>query len=122
VDRRAGLLALPTRLLLAESAPPAVVRADPPRSAFCHRLANVTGLVEEEPVPELWVVLVGVEQGAGPVSLLEVGIGHRSSEPAVVGLTRDLEDPARHRDGDTVLGQLADERLHHFPGRLACDR
>ena len=33
-----------------------------------------------------------------------------------------LENPARHRDGDPVVGQLADEREHHFPGRFAWDR
>ena len=45
-----------------------------------------------------------------------------SVEPPVVGLAGELEDPARHRDGDPVGGQLADERVHHFPGRFACDR
>ena len=87
-----------------------------------HRLAGVAGFVNEEPVAELGVVAVGVEQRVGAVGLLELGVGDRTLEPAVVGLASDLEHPARHRDGDPVLGQLADERVHHFPGRLACDR
>jgi hypothetical protein len=37
-------------------------------------------------------------------------------------LTGDLENPARHRDGDTVAGKVADERVHHFPGSCAWDR
>ena len=46
------------------------------------------------------------------VGLLQLGVGDRTLEPAVVGLTRDLEHPARHRNGDPVHGQLADERVH----------
>jgi hypothetical protein len=39
-----------------------------------------------------------------------------------VGLAGDLEDPARHRDGDPVTGKLTDERVHHFGGRFVWDR
>ena len=37
----------------------------------------------------------------------------RRREPPIVGLTSDLQQPARQRDSDPVGGQLADERLHH---------
>ena len=83
---------------------------------------GVAGLVGQEPVAELWVVAVSVEQGVGPVGLLELGGGDRAGQPAVVGLASDLEHPARHRDGDPVSGQLAHERVEPFPGRFACDR
>ena len=122
VDRRPRLLALPAGLLLPERAPPAVVRADPPRGPLSHRDPGVSCLVDQEPVAELRIVAVGVKQRVGPVGLLEFGVSHSAHQPAVVGLAGDLEDPARHRDGDTVGGQLADERVHHFPGRLACER
>ena len=85
-------------------------------------MAGVAGLVGQVAVAELRVVAVGVEQSVGQVGRLELGVGHRVGQPAVVGLPGDLEHPTRHRDGDPVGGQLTDERVHHFPGRLACDR
>ena len=66
--------------------------------------AGVAGLVGEEPVAELRVVAVGVEQRVGPVGRLELGVGDRAGQPAVVGLAGELEHPARHRDGDPVAG------------------
>jgi hypothetical protein len=85
-------------------------------------VARLAGLVGEEPVAELGVVAVGVEQHVGQVRGVELGVADRAGEPPVVGLAGELEDPARHRDGDPVGGKLADERVHHFPGRFACDR
>ena len=90
------------------------------RSAIA--LAGVAGLVGQEPVAELRVVAVGVEQRVGPIRLVELGVGDRVGQPPVVGLAGELEHPARHRDGDPVGGQLADERVDPFPGRFACDR
>src|SRR3546814_1323600 len=52
----------------------------------------------------------------------ELAVTHRLFEPPVVGLAGNLEDPARHRDGAPVVGELSDERVHHFPGRFACDK
>src|SRR4051794_6751847 len=80
------------------------------------------GLVGQEPVTELRVVAVGVEQGIRPVRHDQFGIGDRAGTLPVVGLPSDVEYPARHRDGDTVGGQLAHERVEPFPGRFACDR
>ena len=51
-----------------------------------------------------------------------LGIGHLAGEPPVVGLASDLQYPARHRDGDSVGGELAHERVEPFPGRFACER
>lgn len=51
------------------------VEADPPRSPFRHRLADVTGLVREETVPKLWVILVGVKQRVRAMDLLDLTIG-----------------------------------------------
>jgi hypothetical protein len=80
------------------------------------------GLIDQEPVAELRVVAVGVEQCVGPVGPGQFTGGDRGGQPPVVGLAGDLEDPARHRDGDPVGGELTDERVDHFPGRFACDR
>jgi hypothetical protein len=56
----------------------------------------VTGgadFVSEEPGAELGVVAVRVEDRVRQPRLVELGIGDRGIEPAVVGLTGDLEDP-----------------------------
>ncbi len=63
-----------------------------------------------------------VEQRVRQVRLVPLGIRHRTSEPPVIGLASELEDPTRHRDGNPVRSELAHERVHHFPGRFACDR
>ena len=63
-----------------------------------------------------------VEHGVCQVRVVPLGVGHRSSQPPVVGLKGDLQDPTRHRDGDPVDSEFTDERVHHFPGRFACDR
>lgn len=116
-----GLPALPF-LGFAEGAPPAVGRADAPCRPLGHGLTGLGCLVDEEPVPELGVLAVGVEQRVGSVGLDQFGVGDRARQPAVVGLAGDPEYPARHRDGNPVSGQLADERVHHFPGGFACER
>ena len=121
VGRRARLLAV-LAALLAEHAPPLVVRADPPHPPVTAAVPGAAGLISEQAVAELGIVTMGVEHGIGQVRLLEVPVGDRVGEPAVVGLAGELEDPARHRHGDPVGGQLADERVHHFPGRFAWDR
>ena len=99
-----------------------LVATDSPHRPVATRLAGLTGLVGQQPVAVLRVVEVGVEHGVGQVGLGQFPWPDWRGEPAVVGLARQLQDPARHRDGDPVDGQLTDERVHHFPGRLACDR
>ncbi|MFC6009942.1 hypothetical protein [Nocardia lasii] len=65
---------------------------------------------------------MSIEQRVATIGLVEFGGGDRVSEPPIVRLARDFQDPARHRDGDPVSGQLTNERVHHFPGRFACDK
>ena len=93
VHRRPGA-ALLRATFLAEHTPPPVGRTDPPRRAVRHRLARIAGFVGEEPVAELRVLAVGVEQGVRPVRLLEFGVGDRVGEPPVVRLARDPQNPA----------------------------
>ncbi len=77
-------------------------------------MTGEVGLIGEEPVAELGVVAVRVEEHVGEVSFVPLDVAHGAREPPVVGLAGDLEDPARHRDGDPVDSKLADERVHHF--------
>ena len=90
--------------------------------AVARDLPALAGLVGQELVAELRVVTVGVEQRVGQVRLLELPGGHRTRPSPVVGLSCEREDPTRHRDGDTVGGELTHERVEPFPGRFACDR
>jgi len=53
---------------------------------------------------------------------LELCGGDRVGQPPVVGLSCELEDPARDRDGDPVGGELVHERVEPFPGRFAWDK
>ena len=103
--------------LLPEHAPPGVRGRDPPRGPIRHRLAHVAGFVSEEPISELRVVTVSIEQRVRPIRLLQLPPRHRITQPAVVGLASELQYPARHHDRNPVRGELAHERVHHFPGR-----
>ncbi len=79
---------------LAEDAPPLIGRADPPRCAVRHRLTRLAGFVGKNAIADLRVLAVGVEQGVRPVRLLELRIGDRISEPAVIRLPCDPQNPA----------------------------
>lgn len=89
VHRWAGLTVLAAPALT-ERAPPAVVRADPPRGARRHRLTRVTGLINQEAIAELGIISVSVEQGVGPIRLGEFGVGDRLGQPPVIGLAGEL--------------------------------
>lgn len=119
---RARLPAVASALLLPERAPPAVVAADPPRGSVRHHLACVAGFINEEPIPELRVVAVRIEQCVGSISGHDFGSSDGIAQPPIVGLTSKLEYPTRHRDGNPVDGELAYERVEPFPGRFACDK
>ena len=88
--------------LLPERGPPRVVPADPTRAALTHHLVGVSGLVGQQAVAELGVVLVGVEQRVRSVSPGRLSYGDRGCQSAVVGLAGELQHPARHRDGSPV--------------------
>jgi len=70
-------------------------------------------LIGKEPVPELGVVAVSVEDRVRAVGLVELAGGHGLVEPPVVGRASKAEYPTRHRDGDPVAGEPAHERVDH---------
>ncbi len=74
------------------------------------------------PVAELRIVAVRVEQGIRPLHLDELSVSGRTRQPPGVGLASKLEHPTRHRDKNPVCGQLAHERVESLTGRFACDR
>ena len=118
MDRCTGLLPVASPLG-AKAAPPPIRRTDPPHSAVTAGLAGGAGLIGQQPVAELWVVGVGVEDRVRQVRLVKLAGADRTAKPPLVRLAGEGEDPARHRDGDAVDGELTDERVHHFPGRFA---
>ncbi len=72
VDRRSRtLLVLPT--LLPEGRPPLVVAADLPCRPLAHHLAGIGGLADQEAIPVLGIVAVGVQQGVGAIGLDQFG-------------------------------------------------
>ncbi len=88
-----------------------------PCGPWRHRFVGRVGLIHREPVAKLRIITVSVERGIGSVRLVAFGGGDGVGQPAVVGLSGDLEYPARHRHGDSVGGEVTDERVAHFPGR-----
>ena len=94
--------------------PPAVVPTEAPHHPVRY-LWVITGadLVGQEPVAELGVVAMGVEDRVGEVRLLPLAGGDRLVEPPVVGGAGETEYPTRHHDRDPVDGELAHERVHH---------
>ncbi len=82
-------------------------------------MTGLTDLVGQEPVAVLGLLAVGVEQRVGEVGLLPVAGRFRRGEPAVGGLSSEVQDPAREGDGDTVAGELSHEREAPFPGKFA---
>lgn len=73
-------------------------------------------------VAEFRIPAVSVEQRVRAIGLLVLGIVHRPVQPAVAGLSGELEYPARDGDRNSAHGRLFHERVDHFPGRCACDR
>src|SRR3546814_21073840 len=97
-----GLLA---DLSLTEHRPPAVVGAVAPHGAVTGGVAARADLISEEPVAELGVVAVCVEDRVRQMGFSELAVTHRLFEPPVVGLAGNLADPARHRDGAPVRSE-----------------
>ena len=120
VHGRTGMLPV-LAPLLPGGGEPLVVPADPPRGPPTHHLAGVGGCKGRHPVAVGVVVVMRVEQGAGPVGLDQVRLRDLLFPPAVVGLVGELQGPQGHRDRDPV-GELTRERVVPFPGRLARDR
>ena len=110
---RPGTLAVLTALL-PERGEPLVVATDLPCRPLVHHLAGISRLVDQEAIPVLGIIQVGVQQRVRPVGLDQFGLGDLMSPPAVVRPAGELQDPQGHRDGDPVIGELAHERVQPF--------
>jgi hypothetical protein len=86
VHRRARALARASPPRAHRGRPQLLLRAQPPDPTLPDGLPEASQLVGEEPVAELGIVAVGVDEGVGEVGVLEVAPAHRRGEPGVVGL------------------------------------
>ena len=69
-------------------------------------MADQPGFVSEEPVAELGVVSVGIEDRVRQVGLDEFPVADRVGEPAVVGLAGKIEDPSPESRRRRARGQV----------------
>ena len=99
VEGRSGLFAVPAALL-PEWTPSGVVPTDLPCCPVCHHLTGVTGLVGEETMPKLRVILVGAKQCVRTMGLRDLTVGDGGRQPPIVGLASTLQNPTRHRHGN----------------------
>ncbi len=111
VHRRARALARTSPALAHRGRPQLLLRAQSPDPPLAREVASKLDFVGEEPVAELRVVAVGVDQGVGEVGVLEIAPTHRRGEPGVVGLGRVAQHPAGQPHGDALGGQITDQRV-----------
>lgn len=109
-SRRLGVLGA----LLGRGRPHSLLAAQPMHPALADQVAGGHELVGDEPVAELGIVGVDVDDGVGEVGVGPVPVRARLGAPLVEGLRREAEDPARQPHRDSVGGQVTDEREHHF--------
>jgi len=103
----AGLLALPAPAALRGGEDPSL-RAQLPRRPATHPPPCAACFVSEVSVTERRVVLMRVVEGVDPIRAEDVRVADRVIAPPVVGLSCELQDPARHRDGDPRQPPRAD--------------
>ncbi|GIZ95768.1 hypothetical protein TTY48_03800 [Tsukamurella sp. TY48] len=82
--------------------------------------------VGDEPIPELRIITMDIDRSISHHRIIDITVTDWNSAPGIEGLAGELQNPAGHRDGNPVSGQLADQREHHFGDepsfRFACDK
>jgi hypothetical protein len=63
-------------------------------------------LVGDEPVPDRRVIRMDVHGGVDQVRVGPIPVGDRLGAPGIERLGGEAQDPAGHRDGDPVGGQV----------------
>jgi hypothetical protein len=66
-------------------------------------IAQGLELVRDEPVPEAWVVAMGVEGGVDQVGVGEIPVADRLGPPLEVALLGETEHPTGRGDGDALI-------------------
>lgn len=86
----------------------------------------VAQLIAEEPVAELRIITMRVEDRVRGMRIGPFPLTDRGSEPLVVGLAGEPQDPARELHRYPVAGQVRHDGERHFGDwpsfRFACER
>jgi hypothetical protein len=114
VDRRPRGLPRAAAALADRRRPQPLLGAQPPDPAFTDGVTGSLELVGQEPVAELRVVTVGVDQGVGEIGVLQLALADRLGEPGVERLPRVAQHPAGQPHRDPLGGQVTDQRVAHF--------
>jgi hypothetical protein len=114
MHRRARNLAAAPAALLRGRRPDLLLAAQSPHPPLADPMAGGLELVGEEPVPELGVIGVEVDDRVGEMRVVEIAITHRPRQPLVERLRAEAEHPAGQPHRDLLGGQLLDQREHHF--------
>src|SRR5690606_3626525 len=94
VDRWTGLLPLPLPGSDDRRHDPGF-RAQPPRGPVCHREPSIAGIVREQPIPELGLLLMGIPQSGDALLPEPFGRADRLPHPPVIRGTGELQYPTR---------------------------
>ncbi len=70
--------------------------------------------VGDEPVAERGVVVVNAVRGVDQVRIVPIPLRHRILAPLIEGLSGEAQNPAGHRDGYSVGGEVEDQRVDYF--------
>ena len=109
MDRRPGTGA--QAAFLGERTPDSLHGAQTLHPVLPGGMAEVGQFVGDEPIAEFRVVGVDVERGVDQMCVIPVMLRHGIFAPLIERLLRKAEDPAGHRDGDTVGGKVEDQRV-----------
>jgi hypothetical protein len=88
--------------------------AESPHPPFAAALATVLELIGDQPIAELGIIGVHVNDHVGGVRVRPVAIRDRLGLPLVERLGGETEHPAGHRHGEPLDGQVTDQRELHF--------
>src|ERR1035437_11001699 len=77
-------------------------------------MAQGLELVSDEAIAEARVIAVGVDGVVDQVGVGEIAVADRFGPPLEIALPGEAEHPTSHRDGDALVSEIRDQRVHHF--------
>lgn len=100
--------------LLCRGRPDPVLTAQPRHPALADLVAGTLELIGDEPVAELGIIGVDVDDRIDQVSVVPIAVADRLGSPLVERLGREAEHPAGRPHRDALGGQFQDQRERHF--------
>lgn len=98
-----------------ENGPPLAIPADPPHSPCDHDLTRGCGIIGKKLMTKLGIYHKRGEEGVSPGDFAQLTCDDLLLPAKVIGLPGELQDPQRHRDRDTVSGELTRKCVEPFP-------